>query len=171
MGGPSHYDCKLHGELSCPIAGCLSSETALRRACLLSNVCNWCTRSLLPLRTHTYTEYEPIVIQELKGAIKKLKRRKSLGPDKIPNEIFIEADSETRNIFCKMIKEIHSKEKIPESWLEGEIKRLYKGKGIKGKCSNERGITLASNVGKVYERILNERIKRKYIPQKRKEVE
>ena len=90
----------------------------------------------------------------------RLKRRKSLGPDKIPNEIFIEADPETRNIFCKMIKEIHSKEKIPESWLEGEIKRLYKGKGIKGKCSNERGITLASNVGKVYERILNERIKK-----------
>ena len=109
--------------------------------------------------TNPGTEYEPIVIQELNGAIKKLKRRKSLGPDKIPNEVFIEADPETMNIFCKMIKEIYSKEKIPESWLEGEIKILYKGKGIKRKCSNERGITLTSNVGKVYERILNEKIK------------
>ena len=33
-------------------------------------------------------------------------------------------------------------------------------KGQKGKCSNERGITLASNVGKVYERIINERVKK-----------
>ena len=31
---------------------------------------------------------------------------------------------------------------------------------MKGKCSNERGITLASNVGKVYERIKNERVKK-----------
>lgn len=30
--------------------------------------------------------------------------------------------------------------------------RLYKGKGVTGKCSNESGITQASNVGKVYER-------------------
>ena len=52
------------------------------------------------------------------------------------------------------------KEDIPERWQEGEIKRLYKGKGQKGKCSNERGITLASNVGKVVERIINERVKK-----------
>ena len=46
------------------------------------------------------------------------------------------------------------------TWLVGEIKLLYKGKGTKGKCSAERGITLASNFGKLYERILNERIKK-----------
>ena len=40
----------------------------------------------------------------------------------------------------------------------GEITRLYKGKGTKGKCSNERGITLASNFGKLFERIVNNRI-------------
>ena len=32
-------------------------------------------------------------------------------------------------------------------------------RGKKGKCSNERGITLASNFGKLYERIINERVK------------
>ena len=40
----------------------------------------------------------------------------------------------------------------------GEITRLYKGKGTKGKCSNERGFTLASNFGKLFERIENSRI-------------
>ena len=34
----------------------------------------------------------------------------------------------------------------------------YKGKGKKGKCSNERGITLASNIGKFFERLINNRI-------------
>ena len=60
-----------------------------------------------------------------------------------------------------MIKKAHEAEQIPQAWEEGEIIRLYKGKYTKGKCSNERGITLASNVGKVYERIINERIKKK----------
>ena len=106
------------------------------------------------------TEHEPITNKEIDAAIKKPKRKKSLGPDELPNEIFIEADQETRNILCDIIREVHTKEKIPHSWLEGEIKRLYKGKGVKCKCSNERGITLASNYGKVYERIMNERIKK-----------
>ena len=58
-----------------------------------------------------------------------------------------------------MINNVHEEESIPKSWLKGNIIRLYKGKGQKGKRSNERGITLASNVGKVYERIINERVK------------
>ena len=60
-----------------------------------------------------------------------------------------------------MIERAHRSEVIPQAWEEGVIIRLYKWKGVKGKCSNERGITLASNVGKVYERIINERVKEK----------
>ena len=97
----------------------------------------------------------------MNNAIKRLKRKKSLGPDKIPNEVFMEADQETRYILCNIFNKIHEAENIPPSWREGEILRLYKGKGKKGKCSNERGITLASNAGKVYERIVNERIKKR----------
>ena len=36
--------------------------------------------------------------KEFNQAIKKLKRNKSLGPDKIPNELFIEANKQTREI-------------------------------------------------------------------------
>jgi hypothetical protein len=43
---------------------------------------------------------------------------------------------------------------------KGEIIRFDKAKGVKGKCSNERGITLASNMVKVYERLINNRIKK-----------
>ena len=95
----------------------------------------------------------------MKTAIMKLKRHKSLGPDKIPNEIFIEANTETRQILKQLLEKAHKEETIPKAWEEGEIIRLYKGKGQKGKCSNEMGITLASNVGKVYERIINERVR------------
>ncbi len=102
---------------------------------------------------------EPISMKELNSAIKKLKPKKSTGPDEIPNEIFTKANQNTREIYLKMMNNIHKEEEIPDQWKKGLIKRLYKGKGTKGKCSNERGITLASNFGKTYERIINNRIK------------
>ena len=57
-----------------------------------------------------------------------------------------------------MMNSILNTTDIPEQWKEGTLKRLYKGKGIKGKCSNERGITLASNAGKLFERLVNNRV-------------
>ena len=95
--------------------------------------------------------------QEIKTAIKATKRNKANGPDNIPNEAMIEANTETREIMRKTLNNIMDTVKIPEEWQKGVITRLYKGKGTKGKCSNERGITVTSNVGKVFERIINNR--------------
>ena len=103
-------------------------------------------------------EIEEFNQNEINKAIKRLKRKKALGPDEIPNEAFIEADQQTRLIYLKSMNKINKEMLIPEIWQEGEIIRLFKGKGIKGKCSNERGITLSSNFGKLYERIINERV-------------
>jgi len=104
---------------------------------------------------------EAITTKELNTAISKLKRKKATGPDQIPNEAFLEADKRTRSIYKEALNSLVATQTIPEEWQEGKILRLYKGKGKKGKCSNERGITLASNLGKLYERIMNERIKRR----------
>ena len=73
---------------------------------------------------------ENITYKELNKALKKLKRKKSLGPDEIPNETFIEANKDTREIFRTSLNRIHEEEEIPESWQLGHILRLYKGKGI-----------------------------------------
>ena len=75
--------------------------------------------------------------KEINNAIKKLKRKKSTGPDNIPNEIFIEANKETREIFREALNTITQTEEIPDEWQEGNIITMYKGKGMKGKCSNE----------------------------------
>ena len=97
--------------------------------------------------------------RELNQAIKQLSRGKSPGPDNIPNEALIEANKETRKIILYVFNMIYSEEEIPKTWSEGKIIRIYKGKGKKGKCSNERGITLSSNSGKLFDRIINNRIK------------
>ena len=101
-----------------------------------------------------------ICIEEMKKAKRKLKKKKANGPDDIPNEIFTEATDETLEVYKSILnKTVHNK-KIPEEWKEGEIISIYKGKGRKGICSNERGITLSSNFGKMYERIINDRLQR-----------
>ena len=105
----------------------------------------------------TLPNEEPISSQEMRKAIKRMKRKKSNGPDLIPNEVFIEADNNTLNIHRRIMNKILQEGKIPTQWSQGEIIRIYKGKGKKGKCSNERGITLASNAGKLLERIINNR--------------
>ena len=124
---------------------------------LITDTVQQATEKIPPTTTNQGSE--PISEKEINKVIKKLKRKKSVGPDEIPNEIFIEGNKSVRNTLLKTYNRIHSTEEIPPCWLKGEIIRLYKGKGKKGKCSNERGITLASNIGKVYERILNERVK------------
>ena len=99
----------------------------------------------------------PISIEEIKQAVKKLKRGKSSGPYGITNEIFTEAQPQTLRIYQIILSRIAMSKNIPIQWKQGQISRLYKGKGGRGKCSNERGITLSSNIGKVFERVLNAR--------------
>ncbi len=99
-----------------------------------------------------------ITEKELTTAIKSLKRNKACGPDCIPNEVFIEANTFLKEEIRKFFNILSKEYRIPDQWQEGEIKRLYKGKGNKGKCSAERGITLSSNFGKLYERVINNRV-------------
>jgi hypothetical protein len=99
----------------------------------------------------------PITNQELNAAIRSLKRGKSCGDDDIPNELFLEADAATKEVMQQAFNQILHDKIIPDQWQQGVITKLYKGKGTKGKCSNERGITVSSNAGKVLERIVNNR--------------
>ncbi len=104
---------------------------------------------------------EPVTEKEINTTVRNLKKGKSTGPDKIPNEAFTNATKQTLEIYRKAMNKIIETQEIPDQWQEGELIRIYKGKGTKGQCKNERGITLASNFGKVMERIINERAKQK----------
>ena len=99
---------------------------------------------------------KPITL-EVKKAAKQLKRNKALGPDELPNELFIEANNYTIQLLTDLLNIVHMRKNIPDEWRKGIITRLYKGKGKKGKCSNGSGITVSSNIGKVYERIIDNR--------------
>jgi hypothetical protein len=96
---------------------------------------------------------------ELNQAITKLKKGKGCGPDDIPNDVFIMANDETKQIYLSTLNQILQSQIIPTNWQMGTVTRIYKGKGTKAKCSNERGMTVSSNFGKLFERIVNEMAK------------
>ena len=102
----------------------------------------------------------PITINELNKTIKMLKKGKSCGPDSIPNEVFIMASDQMKQVYLMTLNKILQSQQIPENWQLGTVTRIYKNKGTKGKCSNERGITVSSNFGKLFERIINDRAKK-----------
>ena len=107
-------------------------------------------------------QIKEITMREMMKQKRKIKDRKAAGPDRIPNEIITHADKETLNIYRKVINHILTgKEQIPPEWKEGIITTIYKGKGKKGKLTNERGITMSSNMGKMAERIIADRIREK----------
>ena len=49
---------------------------------------------------------------------------------------------------------------VPEGWRSAVIVSLYKGKGERTECRNNRGISLLSVVGKIYVGILVDRVHR-----------
>ena len=104
--------------------------------------------------------------EEICRAIRKLKSGKASGPDGIPAEA-LKADVETTaEMLHSLFKKIWEEEHIPTEWKEGYLIKLPK-KGNLSSCSNYRGITLLSVPGKVFNRILLDRMKDVVDPQLR----
>ena len=61
----------------------------------------------------------------------------------------------------RLFKVCFSVSMVPMDWMCACIIPLYKGKGDANECGNSRGISLLSVVGKVYGRVLINRIREK----------
>ena len=101
----------------------------------------------------------PIVVEELEGVIKKLKRGKSSGPDGIIPEHILFGGQNLRLWLINIFNAIINLESVPPCLTDAIIVPIYKGKGKNPNLtSNYRGITLTSVVGKLFERILLQRL-------------
>lgn len=95
---------------------------------------------------------------EIERAVKKLKANRAAGPDEIPPEALKADTNMTSKALHALFKKIWTAEEMPNDWKHGHLIKLPK-KGNLKECSNWRGITLLSVPGKVFSRILLERIK------------
>ena len=98
-----------------------------------------------------------ITRDEILKSIKQLKNEKSGGPGQLLNE-FISHDQHVflpnlHTLFNKLLNTGY----FPSSWAEGYIVRLHK-KGDINNVNNYRGITLLCVLGKLFSRVLNNRL-------------
>ena len=113
----------------------------------------------IPPATHTLDiNCAPPTRSEVRKAIKPLQRGKAPGPDEIPSEA-LQADLDTSTTMLhQLIKTIWIEEgNIPTDWKDGLISVIPK-KGNLRDCNSYRGIMLLSTPGKVFSRIILERL-------------
>jgi exonuclease III len=105
-----------------------------------------------------YSELDDqISYTEVRNAIKRLNKHKAAGEDQLLNEYFIEACDILSGYITVLFNKILNTGHFPVAWTKGIIIPLYK-KGDKDDVTNYRGITLLSNLGKLFTAVLNERI-------------
>ena len=98
-------------------------------------------------------------VDDVRRAVKKLKKGKSPGVDGITSEMLKYGGECVLEWLTRVCNVCVSEEKVPNDWIRAIIVPLYKGKGDRSDCKNYRGISLLSIPGKVYGRVLIERIR------------
>lgn len=100
-----------------------------------------------------------ITTHEIKKCCKKLNNGKSGGPDNFLNEFFkygCEIDM-VATALCTLFNKLFDSGYFPETWSEGYVVPLHK-KGDINNTNNYRGITLLSTLGKLFTKVLNDRL-------------
>ncbi len=83
---------------------------------------------------------------------------KAAGMDGITAEMLKYGDDAVVESMLLICEQAWKNGKVPDDWKKAIIVPLYKGKGSRSECSSYRGVSLLSVPGKVYGRILTDRL-------------
>ncbi|CAH8493033.1 unnamed protein product [Schistosoma haematobium] len=103
-------------------------------------------------------DVNPPTTEEIRMAVRQTKNWKAAGPDNIPAEALKSDIEATTSMLYPLLKKIWEEEQVLMDWKEGHLVKIPK-KGDLSKCENYRGITLLSIPGKVFNRLLLNRMK------------
>ncbi|CAK1601677.1 unnamed protein product [Parnassius mnemosyne] len=101
----------------------------------------------------------PIHPDEVKKALHKMSNKKAIGPDGIPVEAWKCLGPRGLVLLTDFFNCMLFSSKMPKAWRLSTIVPIYKGKGSKYECNNYRGIKLLSHTMKLYERVIDSRIR------------
>ena len=100
-----------------------------------------------------------IDINEVEEALKKMKLGKATGPDDIPVEFWRSKQWNSTKWLTQFFNQITKEGHVPSDWHRSTTVPIFKKKGSPAECSNYRPIRLLSHAMKVFERILDKRIR------------
>lgn len=99
-----------------------------------------------------------ITSDEIRKCINNLKNGKAPAEDKILNEYIKSSKELFLPIYEKLFNLVFNTGIMPNSWLEGTIRPIYKNKGDPKQVNNYRPITILSCLGKLFTSVLNSRL-------------
>ncbi|RZB79100.1 DnaJ-like subfamily C member 7 isoform B [Glycine soja] len=107
-----------------------------------------------------YKYYRRIQKQEVKEALKRMSNGKAVGPDNIPIEVWKTLGDRGFEWLTKLFNEIMRSKRMPEEWRRSTLVPIYKNKGDIQNCANYRGIKLMSHTMKLWERVIERRLRK-----------
>jgi len=101
---------------------------------------------------------EEITLEQVARKVSRLKAGKSAGVDEIRTEFIKNSGPGGIQWLCRIFNLAKKSSVVPADWSFGVIAPIFK-KGNRKDCSNYRGISLLSVVGKVYASVLVDRVR------------
>ncbi|KAK3550571.1 hypothetical protein QTP70_000048 [Hemibagrus guttatus] len=97
---------------------------------------------------------------EVRKALKRMKSGKAVGPDDIPVEVWKCLGEAAVEFLASLFNRVLESEKMPEEWRRCVLVPIFKNKGDVQSCSNYRGIKLMSHTMKLWERVVEARLRK-----------
>ncbi|KAK3506921.1 hypothetical protein QTP70_031225 [Hemibagrus guttatus] len=97
---------------------------------------------------------------EIRKALKRMKSGKAVGPDDIPVEVWKCLGEAAVEFLTSLFNRVLESERMPEEWRRSVLVPIFKNKGDVQSCSNYRGIKLMSHTMKLWERVVEARLRK-----------
>ena len=104
-------------------------------------------------------EVESVSKEEVMENMQRMKNGKAVGPDDIPVEVWNCLGESALKFLTKLYNRTMESERMPEEWRDSVLIPIFKNKGDVQSCSNYRGIKLISHTMKLWERIVEKRLR------------
>ena len=97
---------------------------------------------------------------EVRKSMQGMKNGKALGPDDIPVEVWKCLGEPAVEFLASLFNRILVGDSMPDEWRQSTLVPIYKNKGDAQQCGNYRGIKLTSHTMKMWERVIEARLRK-----------
>ncbi|XGW10232.1 hypothetical protein V3C99_012037 [Haemonchus contortus] len=113
----------------------------------------------IPCAPPVYGPVQKITVRETITAMKRMKSGKATGPDDLAADVWKSKCWNPAGWLTDFFNQVVAEKKVPESWQQSTTIPIWKKKGSPGDCACYRPIRLLSHSMKIFERIVDSRIR------------
>ena len=104
-------------------------------------------------------EVNSVSREEVKNTLRRMKKGKAVGPDGLPVKVWKCMGKMGIKFLTRLFNRLLVGERMPEEWRRSVLIPIYKNKGDAQYCGNYNGTSLMSHTMKIWERIIEARLR------------